>query len=447
MEMARKMTANCFKFLPSYCLLLLLLVGMFAPGIACAALSNTPDSPRLPTVDGMITAMVQHGNRIYIAGHFNHVGGEPRYKLAALDAVTGEVDKAWAPDVSNEIRSMIVVDDRLYVGGFPQSVRESSGAWVRHSVACFPLADGQNKGDADSWNPLLRASSSPYKDFVIESLAAYGDELIIGGHFDAGETTAPHHNLVAVKKAGLAHAGQIDLSWKPEPECGPNGWIRSLLVVQDTLYLSKFIDSTYYEAHSELIFPRPLEAYALGGDGFSNQPDPAWRPPFENDLSRVEALYAYNSRLYVSGRFCTARGSAPFVGLTCLNLADGRSNAVLDPDWRPVVDGSVRAMAAVDHKLVIGGSFDHVNGAPRRNLAAIELAGQGVQGLVDPAWAPDPILSTDPTLGACMLFSIIKSGSGCLVGGAFDRMSAQEINSYAGFGSTVPVRLSSFTIE
>jgi outer membrane protein assembly factor BamB len=47
---------------------------------------------------------------------FTTIGGEPRNRLAAIDKATGELT-AWNPNADGLVRSIVVSDGKVFVGG------------------------------------------------------------------------------------------------------------------------------------------------------------------------------------------------------------------------------------------------------------------------------------------------------------------------------------------
>ncbi|MBI5708721.1 MAG: PQQ-binding-like beta-propeller repeat protein [Candidatus Eisenbacteria bacterium] len=72
--------------------------------------------------DGVVNALTVVGNTAYAGGDFQHLGGEARLRLAALDAATGAV-ASWAPGVAGgEVRALGAHDGVLYAGGLFSAV-------------------------------------------------------------------------------------------------------------------------------------------------------------------------------------------------------------------------------------------------------------------------------------------------------------------------------------
>jgi hypothetical protein len=119
--------------------------------------------------------MVMSAGKLYVAGMFDTIAGEPRTSLAAVDPTTGAVT-AWnpspvrAPNASYGPPRMYAIaarDHDIYVGGEFSRV----GGAARVDLA----AVDDSLGNATGWNPQA--------DEVVWSLFADGSTLFVGGKF------------------------------------------------------------------------------------------------------------------------------------------------------------------------------------------------------------------------------------------------------------------------
>ncbi len=108
--------------------------------------------------------------------------------------------------------------------------------------------------------------------------------------------------------------------------------------------------------------------------------DPTWRP---NIRGSVSALTAHDNWLYVGGGVRLA-DDAPANRLIRIAIGDGATGTT-DAEFRPNVQATiglgnddpfavVLALKVVDNTLVVGGSFQTIDGQPRNSLAAFDLA-------------------------------------------------------------------------
>jgi len=117
---------------------------------------------------------------------------------------------------------------------------------------------------------------------------------------------------------------------------------------------------------------------------FSDTPDPTWMTN-----GQVYAIAQSDSTVYIGGKFTSIRACRPGVAcpngtVSVLNVAAIDANTgVAVKTFKPQIEGdgaNVYALAVLGGKLFIGGKFTSVNGTPRLNLAAVDLA----TGALDP---------------------------------------------------------------
>ncbi len=147
---------------------------------------------------------------------------------------------------------------------------------------------------------------------------------------------------------------------------------------------------------------------------FNAVPDNTWQA---ND--KVYAVVKSGNTVYIAGEFtyvsqCAGSASCPTKTVEARNVAafDATTGAAI-PGFAPQVGGEgsiVWALAVLDGKLFIGGEFDTVNGEPRRNFAALDLA----TGAVDPE--VDSPVGSGPTDRVRALYTL---GDHVYLGGYF----------------------------
>ena len=160
---------------------------------------------------GYVTALATAGARLYVAGVFSSVGGQPRHALAALNARTGSLlpwkarlgdqridtifvnghdvyvsgrDGFWAfdagsgqptnPGWSTRMNGLPAAFARegalLYLGGSPPAAIDSVGGQRRNNLASFNVVTGQ----FTNWAPNL----APYVS--VGRIVPSGDAVLIG---------------------------------------------------------------------------------------------------------------------------------------------------------------------------------------------------------------------------------------------------------------------------
>jgi hypothetical protein len=158
-----------------------------------------------------VYALAVANGKLYIAGQFTSVNGEPRMNLAAVDAVTGVLDPTFAPQVgtaTDYVRGMVAHDGMIYIGGNFGTV----GAAVRQHLAAFN-PNGSLNG---AWRPRTSGVARAFAP------TCTGDQIVIGGSFTRGAGTGTaiqdRKTLMIVDAA----TGALD-PWTPDNAAIPNG--------------------------------------------------------------------------------------------------------------------------------------------------------------------------------------------------------------------------------
>src|SRR5581483_10511021 len=98
-----------------------------------------------PDADGTVDALTVAGAVVYAGGVFGSIGGQPRLRLAALDASTGAAT-AWNPAVrQGSVQALAVAGSTVYVGGAFAGV----GGATRANIGAVDVTSGA----ATAWNP------------------------------------------------------------------------------------------------------------------------------------------------------------------------------------------------------------------------------------------------------------------------------------------------------
>lgn len=138
---------------------------------------------------------------------------------------------------------------------------------------------------------------------------------------------------------------------------------------------------------------------------------------------RVNAILPLNGNVYLGGTFDQivdpAGHTFPASNLAVMDPT-GRLSAFEGKGAGGGVGGTnatVRALAAQGNRILLGGDFTAVNGAPRSHLAAMSLTGD-----LDATWAPSADLSVD---------AIVATPSTAYVGGSFTSIGGSAANAFA----------------
>jgi predicted small secreted protein len=189
---------------------------------------------------GGVYAIARTSDRVFLGGAFTQVrprtggGGssQPRVRLAAFDAPTGDLIPSWSPEADNIVWGMTTSPDgtRIYAGGDFTSV---DGTSHTHLVAL----DATTGAVIQSWNPSTNGR--------VYSIAALGNAVYIGGSFSSVNGSNRQH-VAALDTA----TGQVMNGWNP----GANGTVRSLALAPDgsRIYLGGKFSSVGGSSHSSL---------------------------------------------------------------------------------------------------------------------------------------------------------------------------------------------------
>ncbi len=79
-----------------------------------AATSWNPDPNGIGTRPAEPLAV--SGSTVYVGGGFTSIGGQPRNRIAALDATTGAAT-SWNPNANLGVSALVVSGSTVYVGG------------------------------------------------------------------------------------------------------------------------------------------------------------------------------------------------------------------------------------------------------------------------------------------------------------------------------------------
>lgn len=119
-----------------------------------------------PSFDGSLFAVAADSSSVYVGGDFNNVGGTYQPRLAALEASDGAM-RAWNPEVSNDVESLLLDGSTLYAGG----IFGNAGGAPRPGVAGLSTTTG----GATPFDPQPGAD--------VRALAIGPSALYIGGTF------------------------------------------------------------------------------------------------------------------------------------------------------------------------------------------------------------------------------------------------------------------------
>ncbi len=346
------------------------------------------------------------GNRIALCGtYIPSLGGSPRSNLACVDGITGLPD-AWAPVLTPIGAPHMPVTDLVHDGG----VLHVAGAFnavdgtPRAGYAGFAMAPGSAPATAPTGlDPLAPSAVGAYA----ENFAFDGTNVFVTGNFTQFGGVARRYaaSFVAATNAittfdplasnaatAIAVAGgtavltcgvgeftlggkllQVDLATGgrgplnpafnsatpfPFPVPGGNGSVFDCAPIPGAVFVGGIFALVDSQPATNLAKIDTITGALL--------------PFAPNPNGFVDSLSTWGGVLYVGGAFSTIAGQAR-AGFAAFDIATG----ALLPWTATATQGGVTAgkrLRAEGGHVWVFGSFDTVNGLPRRNLAALDTA-------------------------------------------------------------------------
>ncbi len=335
--------------------------------------------------DGPVYALALEGLNLVVGGAFTKIGGQNQRGITKISALTGHPDINWTNGVTYNVSHLLVYGSDIFVGGLFTNI----GATGVRNLAKVLSFNGQAN---TNWDPKLDRAGSVF------GFAHVGSALYVCGLFT---------NMGGQTRNGLAKlndaTGAIDLSWNPDGK-GYN-YLRCLAA--DTLAI--YVGGTFTN---------------LGGTNCQSlarlntttgAADPTWTNRVNNNPYAL--LSANITNLYVGGDFDQVNGRwGP--GLAFFNPSTGRQFT----NFTPVISSAsaVKQIARqADGQIIVGGSFERVNGMPRKYLARLYPNGQ-----LDTNWLP--VLNDNATLHAICVYQ-----TNIYIGGTFTNIGGTARSLYA----------------
>lgn len=326
-----------------------------------------------PTLDDSVTDLVVSGSTIYLIGTFTSVDGQPRSRVAAINAVDGSVT-AFNPNANASVLGLAVSDDgsTVYVGGYFTFI----GGRNLANLAALRATDGS----ATSFNPVVNGR--------VDALALSGSTLYMGGTFShIGRVERNHIGAVSTVDGTVTafNPGSSDFG------CDVCGGVFDLVVSGSTVYASGLFTEIGGQERNTLAALNAADGQAL-----------AFNPNPDNTVIRMALS---GSTLYVAGGF-TSIGGQERNYVAAVNAGSGEITG-----FNPNLDSVGLAIAVSPSGVYLGGVFSGIGGAVRNNLAALSA----VDGVVT---------SFDPNVPG-QIDSLAASDSTLYFGGFFDTVGGQ----------------------
>ncbi|MBN1657755.1 MAG: Ig-like domain repeat protein [Anaerolineae bacterium] len=291
--------------------------------------------------DNWVTSVaLQPDGKVLIAGNFTTVGGQPRVRIARLDA-DGSLDPTFDPGSgANAIVNTVEVqpDGRVIVGGAFATM---------DSLARARIARLDTDGSLDlSFDPGGGA------DATVWSVALQVDgKMLIAGNFATIDGTG---------RSGIARLntdGSHDVGF--DPGTGASNQVQAVVVQPD----GKVLIGGYFTSVDGTTRNRIARLNANGSLDLSFNPD-------ANSVVQ-DIVVQPDGKIVIVGGFTTV-GGTPISHIARLDAAGN-----LDPSFNPGTgpDDQILAVAIHGDKVIIGGYFTTVDGTARNRIARLDADG------------------------------------------------------------------------
>ncbi len=344
-----------------------------------------------PSADQAVTTLAVLGSKVYAGGGFSTIGGQLRRHIAAIDSFTGAAT-AWDPSASGQVTAIAPTDSIVYAGGWFDSI----GATPRAGIAALDVTTGT----ATAWNPGTGALAGYGGSRGVSALALCGSTLFAGGYFDS-IGGVPRHRLAAFD----ALTGAVT-SWNPNADDHVNTITPSGSAV--------FVGGVFHSLGGQ---PR----YGLAALDATTGALTGWDPNPDHQVMEVHALVFTGSVVYVGGYFGRIGGSDR-PRLAAIDATTG-----LATSWNPNLRDAnqVFAIAVSGSTVYAGGSFTTAGGQHRLNLVALDASTGAATGFV---------ADTDWPSGYVRALAV--QGSTLYVGGDFTSINGVTRNYLAALDAT-----------
>ncbi|APV50548.1 hypothetical protein BWI17_13110 [Betaproteobacteria bacterium GR16-43] len=290
--------------------------------------------------DQVVYALAFDTSTVYAGGAFANAGGLPRQRLAAFDINTGAV-KAWNPGTNGIVLALALALDggTVYAGG----EFTSAGGQARAHLAAFDTA-----GALLAWNPGTNDT--------VTALGINHGDVIAGGHFSSAAGTARTF-LAAFAGATAANAGSL------LPLATPvSGAVTAIHVDTDNiLYIGGSFNRVGGIIHN-----------AIAAIDLVTGAPTQWTTQTAN----VNSIVKRGAIIYVGGLYPRLGGDIRN------NIGAVDATSGLASFWDPATNASVRAIAVVDSRVIVGGLFTAAKGVLRDGLVVLPAIIQNTSPLV-----------------------------------------------------------------
>lgn len=349
-------------------------------------------------VNGRITAFALDSadadpanHRLYVAGEYSSIGGQPRERLARLAADSGAVDGAWTPNPNGDVFAVVLSggnSGRLVAGGPFSRIGGLDARGIARLL------------DANGGKDIAFAANAVQAGIILSLRTMADGSTFLGGIFDAVRNAGdPVFETGFANLLRLDANGELDVGWKPQV----NGSIRTMRADGSSLLLGGGFVSVDAQPRDRLARMIDVGAVLVLDSG--------WTPGTDGV---VRDLQLADGALFAGGEFQNAGdgiATAARANLARFDAADGLLSLAFTP---PALDARVLALAVADGAVFAGGEFTLAGGQGRNALARFDAT----SGTLD-AWNPGATLAG---LAGSVRALAPVNGNGLLVAGSFDTL-------------------------
>ncbi|MCG6195611.1 hypothetical protein LFX25_20420 [Leptospira sp. FAT2] len=312
-------------------------------------------------VGATISALIQVGNTVFVAGDFSSIGGVPRNGIAAVDVVTGNILPYFTNGGlggSSTYLAFHYTGTILILGGGFTNFNGQARSGI---VAIDP-----SSGNILPWYPSGGVGGP---SFFITSFAQKGNVLYVAGHFTS------IGGVARTRLAALDLNTANTLTWYPSGGA-ISGFPKKLLLSEDGNTL--FIGGTFLQIGGQ------AKARLAAVDANTGSVSSFTPPTFSSSSSStpfVEYLAQVGSKLFIAGDF-TSVSSQSRLGFAVLDSNTG-SLLPLNISLSGNPGYTIYTIAKKDTALYLAGYFSTVGGQTRYSIVSIDSGSLSVL-----AWYP-----------------------------------------------------------
>jgi len=313
--------------------------------------NGTVDTAFDPNANGEVRAIVvQPDGKILVGGSFNafnganSIGGQPRNRIARLDATTGQADSFNPNAYDNTVAAIALqADGMILVGGNFQNI----GGQLRSGMARLDPTTGA----ADSFNP------DPFPGSIL-AIRVQADGMILVGGFFTGIGGQPRSRIGRLNP-GTGAADSFD------PKASEGGTVRAIVVQPNGKVLIGG-DFTTLSPNGGAAVTRNRIA-RLNADGTL---DTAFNPNANTSVISI-ALQA-DGRILAGGEFAIFGGQPSIGGQMRNYLARLDATAGQADSFNPNPNSVIQSLAVQgDGKILAAGNFNFIVGQTRSRIARL----------------------------------------------------------------------------